>query len=58
MIMIEHNTLYLQSVNNIRLMQHFRDVKQEKHDPSFAELLGKEMRGNEKEIKINEDSKY
>lgn len=44
MIKIEHNTLYLQSINNIRLMQHFRDVKQEKRDTTFAELLGKEMR--------------
>lgn len=52
MILIEHNTLYLQSINNIRLMQHFRDVKQEKRDVSFAELLGKEMR-NESNVADN-----
>lgn len=43
MISIEHDTLYIQSVNNIRLMQHFRET-QEKIDPSFAEMLGTEMR--------------
>ena len=47
MIMIEHNSLYIQNVNSIRLMQRFPDVSQDKHNPQFAELLGKEMRCNE-----------
>lgn len=52
MIMIEHNSLYIQNINNIRLMQHFPNTEQEKRDVSFAELLGKEMR-NESNVANN-----
>lgn len=46
MIQIEHSSLYIQSINNIRLMQRLR-VNQEKRDVTFAELLGKEMRNED-----------
>lgn len=50
MISIEHNTLYIQSVNNIRLMQHLRGTEG-KRDPRFAELLGTEMRAKDADRK-------
>jgi len=50
MITIEHNTGYIQSVNNIRLMQRLRTTG---HQKTFAEFLRDEMR----EIDGKADSK-